>query len=239
MDARGEEKRRQLERALQQGTVMIHLDARRPGVIVPARFRDDFHLRLNVSLRFDPPDLTVGEWGVRETLSFGGVRFAVAVPWSAIFAITGPGRAGQAWMYSEEMPRELFEEAARHFGLSGAEVDQLRDEAKLIGPAELRHGAEPNDPVARRRALQVVEVVSGEFEIPEEAGNESADSPAAPVASVAPAAPAAEPAIAPVPAAPAKVEEPEAPAPSGEEQSASEQGADDKSKRRGHLRLVK
>jgi stringent starvation protein B len=95
MDARSQEKRRQLERALERGRVMIHLDARRPGVVVPERFRSDFHLRLNLSLRFDPPDLTVSEWGVRETLSFGGVRSSVAVPWSAIFAITGAERSEQ------------------------------------------------------------------------------------------------------------------------------------------------
>lgn len=169
MDPRSEEKRKQLERALEKGRVMIHLDARRPGVLVPQRFKDDFHLRLNLSLRFDPPDLTVGEWGVRETLSFGGAKFAVAVPWSAIFAITGAERTEAAWMYAEDMPRELFEEAARQFGLSGAEVDTLREEAKSIDRVELSPTSGPDAPLERRRALQVVKAVTGEFEIPEEA----------------------------------------------------------------------
>jgi stringent starvation protein B len=137
MDLRSEEKRQQLERSLERGAVIIHLDARRPGVIVPARFRQDFHLRLNLSLRFDPPDLSVGEWGVRETLGFGGVRFAVAVPWSAIFAITGAQRSDQAWLYAEDMPKELFDAAARHFGLTGDEVRQLREEAGVIDRLDL------------------------------------------------------------------------------------------------------
>lgn len=154
MDARAQEKRQQLERALERGVVMIHLDARRPGVVVPARLREDHHLRLNVSLRFDPPDLSVGEWGVRETLSFGGERFSVAVPWSAIFAITGAGRNEQAWLYPEDMPKELFDAAARHFGLTGQEVDRLREEAEALDrpePSPAREGGPP-----RRAALQVV-----------------------------------------------------------------------------------
>ena len=57
-------------------------------MLVPTTCSSEAHLRLNLSYRFDPPDLTVGEWGVRSTLSFSGSRFTVAVPWSALFAIT-------------------------------------------------------------------------------------------------------------------------------------------------------
>jgi hypothetical protein len=40
-------------------------------------------------------------------------------------------------MYAEDMPRELFEEAARQFGLTGAEVDTLREQAKSIDRTDL------------------------------------------------------------------------------------------------------
>ncbi|MGC4118284.1 MAG: ClpXP protease specificity-enhancing factor SspB [Myxococcales bacterium] len=232
MDARSEEKKRQLERALEKGRVMIHLDARRPGVIVPERFKADFHLRLNLSLRFDPPDLTVGEWGVRETLSFGGARFTVAVPWSAIFAITGAERSEAAWMYAEDMPRELFEEAARQFGLTGAEVDTLREEAKSIDRVEVPPPEQA--PEARRRAFQVVKAVTGEFELPE--GGEAEAAPAeeekragptpAPVLAPAPA-PAPAPALTPVETETSSGGPPQPP------------DGDGSGPRRGHLRLVK
>jgi stringent starvation protein B len=89
--------------------VMIHLDARRPGVLVPTSLRGEAHLRLNLSYRFDPPDLTVGEWGVRSTLSFSGSRFTVAVPWSALFAIASHVTK-EFWMYPDDMPPELLQQ---------------------------------------------------------------------------------------------------------------------------------
>jgi stringent starvation protein B len=110
MDKKGPEKKARLLAALDKGMVMIHLDARRPGVIVPASLRGEAHLRLNLSYRFDPPDLTVGEWGIRCTLSFSGSRFTVAVPWSALFAITSH-MTKEFWMYPDDMPSELIQQS--------------------------------------------------------------------------------------------------------------------------------
>lgn len=109
MDKKGPEKKARLLAALDKGMVMIHLDARRPGVLVPSSLRNESHLRLNLSYRFDPPDLTVGEWGVRCTLSFSGSRFTVAVPWSALFAITSHVTR-EFWMYPDDMPAELLQQ---------------------------------------------------------------------------------------------------------------------------------
>ncbi|HEY0880359.1 MAG TPA: stringent starvation protein B, partial [Archangium sp.] len=74
------EKKDRVLQALEEGMTQLHLDARRPGVLVPEKFRGDHHLVLNISYRFDPPDLSVSEWGVRQTLSFGGSRFTVGLP---------------------------------------------------------------------------------------------------------------------------------------------------------------
>ncbi len=90
---------------------MIHVDARRPGALVPASLKQEAHLRLNLSYRFDPPDLTVGDWGIRSTLSFSGARFRVAVPWSALFAITSYATK-EFWMYPDDMPKELIQQAS-------------------------------------------------------------------------------------------------------------------------------
>jgi stringent starvation protein B len=108
MDKKGPEKKDRLLAALDKGMVMIHLDARRPGVLVPASLRNERHLRLNLSYRFEPPDLTVGEWGVRCTLSFSGSRFTVAVPWSALFAIRSHSTE-ELWIYPDDMPPELIQ----------------------------------------------------------------------------------------------------------------------------------
>jgi len=106
MDDRASEKKDRLLAALERGLVMVHLDARRPGVLVPPDLRCESHLRLHLSYRFVPPDLSVGEWGVRSTLSFSGKRFTVAIPWSALFGITSKV-THEWWMFPEDMPTEL------------------------------------------------------------------------------------------------------------------------------------
>lgn len=114
MDRRVHEKKENLLNALDKGMAQIHLDARRPGVIVPTQHRGNHQLVLNLSYRFDPPDLTVSEWGVRETLSFGGQRFTVGVPWSAVYAVASLV-THEVWMYPDDMPKELIEGAvAKH-----------------------------------------------------------------------------------------------------------------------------
>src|SRR3954469_17227743 len=110
MDKKAAEKKERLLQALDQGMVMIHLDARRPGVLVPVNLRGEAHLRLNLSYKFEPPDLSVGDWGVSSTLSFSGSRFTVAVPWSALFAITSQ-TTKEFWMYPDDMPEELIQQA--------------------------------------------------------------------------------------------------------------------------------
>jgi len=105
-----DEKKDRLLAALDQGMVMIHVDARRPGVLVPTQLRSEPHLRLNLSYRFDPPDLSVNAWGTRCTLSFSRQRFNIAVPWSALFAISSHVTK-EFWMYPDDMPAELVQQA--------------------------------------------------------------------------------------------------------------------------------
>ena len=105
MDDRASEKKDRLLAALERGMVMVHLDARRAGVLVPQELRSESHLRLHLSYKFVPPDLSVGDWGIRSTLSFSGKRFTVAVPWSALFAITSKVTQ-EFWMFPEDMPTE-------------------------------------------------------------------------------------------------------------------------------------
>lgn len=151
MDKKGPEKKARLLAALDKGMVMIHLDARRPGVIVPPSLRTESHLRLNLSYRFDPPDLTVGEWGVRCTLSFSGSRFTVAVPWSALFAITSHVTK-EFWMYPDDMPAEL--------------IQQTMVTTKAPMPEPVAEQSAP--PVERPRAV-LREVTRQEPEEPQEA----------------------------------------------------------------------
>ena len=96
---------------------MIHLDARRPGVLVPDHLKKEPHLLLNISYRFTPPDLTVSEWGVRQTLTFSGSSFCVAVPWSALYAISSHATK-EFWMYPDDMPPELLASQAARLAIA-------------------------------------------------------------------------------------------------------------------------
>jgi stringent starvation protein B len=99
---------------LARGVTMIHLDARRPGVMVPAQYADDAHLRLNLSYRYSIPDLDINDRHVQATLSFSGRPFRCILPWEAVFGITSHGTGdGQVW--PEDLPVEVMQTfAERH-----------------------------------------------------------------------------------------------------------------------------
>jgi stringent starvation protein B len=126
-----DEKKERLLSALDQGLTQLHLDARRPGVLVPEKFKGEHHLVLNVSYRFDPPDLSVNDWGVRQTLSFGGSRFQVGVPWSAIYAVASLVTR-EFWMYPDEMPIELADSVAE--GVTEADLRPAGQEVPAERP---------------------------------------------------------------------------------------------------------
>lgn len=103
-----QEKQSKLEAMLEKGMAMIHLDARKPGVRLPAHLKTQAHLTLNLSYRFSPADLTLNIWGVRATLSFEGRPFATAIPWSAIFAMRSHVSM-EFWLFPEDVPEEFLE----------------------------------------------------------------------------------------------------------------------------------
>jgi stringent starvation protein B len=140
MDARVDEKKQRLLTALEKGMAQLHLDARRPGVLVPEQLKKEHHLVLNVSYRFDPPDLTVSDWGVRETLSFSGSRFTVGVPWSALYAVASHV-SREFWMYPDDMPPELAIAASERINteaLAGAKPEAEREAAVAEAPKNPR-----------------------------------------------------------------------------------------------------
>jgi stringent starvation protein B len=126
MDRKDEEKKKRLLAALDKGLVMIRLDARRHGVLVPTQLAAEPHLRLNLSYKFDAPDLSVDEWGVRSTLSFSGSRFRVAVPWRALFAITSHV-SNEFWLYPDDMPQELIQQTISHATTAPEELECRRE----------------------------------------------------------------------------------------------------------------
>jgi len=105
--ARAPDKRQTLLHFLERGVTMVHLDARKDGVVVPPQYAQEPHLRLNLSYRYNIPDLEMNDRLVQATLSFGGRPFQCLLPWTSIFGITSHAGEGQVW--PEDLPGEVME----------------------------------------------------------------------------------------------------------------------------------
>ena len=102
-------KKNVLEQLLEQGMVLVALDARISGVDVPAHLGKDPQLRLNLSYRFGLP-MSVDEWGVAATLTFAGVPFNCRFPWTAIFLMVSHV-SGQPYLFPDDIPAELLSQS--------------------------------------------------------------------------------------------------------------------------------
>src|SRR5678810_1475871 len=98
---------------LREGWTSLHLDARRPGVVVPQQLRGEAHLVLQYGhdLPISIPDLEVDDYGVRATLSFSRTPHLTVVPWSAVYVVACDD--GRGVLYQEDVPDDVSIIAAR------------------------------------------------------------------------------------------------------------------------------
>jgi stringent starvation protein B len=87
------------EALLRGSSMFVHLDPRREGVLVPAWFKRQPQLVLQLGLNMAVPirDLAVTEQGVSGTLSFNRSPFWCNVPWGAVYALVGEDGRGMVW----------------------------------------------------------------------------------------------------------------------------------------------
>src|SRR4030081_3532410 len=111
MSLRVPSKKQTLLQYLQRGVTMVHLDARRPGVVVPSRYTGEAHLRLNLCYRYSIPDLEIDERRIQATLSFSGAPFQCILPWESVFGITSHAGDGQVW--PADLPPEVMQTLGR------------------------------------------------------------------------------------------------------------------------------
>ena len=111
MSGRVHSKKQTLLQYLQRGVTMVHLDARRPGVVVPPQYAGDAHLRLNLCYRYSIPDFEIDDRRIQATLSFSGAPFQCILPWESVFGITSHSGDGQVW--PEDLPTEVMQTLGR------------------------------------------------------------------------------------------------------------------------------
>lgn len=92
---------------LEQATVLVHLDPRGEQVKVPAWFKRQPQLVLQVGLNMPKPipDLNVDEQGISCTLSFSNAPHFCFLPWAAVYALIGASGRGMVW--PDDVPKEV------------------------------------------------------------------------------------------------------------------------------------
>lgn len=146
-DTSEREKRARLLEMLDAGKVMVYVDPRRPGVDLPAQFKGQVAVPLNLSHRFALETFDIGPLAVRASLSFGGERHLCVLPYRAIFGFYGHADEERV-VFTDDLPSEVIiaEPAAPSEAASGA------------GPAPTEEAPEPSTPpAARRPGLRLVE----------------------------------------------------------------------------------
>lgn len=97
-------KRAVLEKLLEQGMVLVTLDTRVEGVLVPDHLQGDPQLRLNLSYRFGLPMETSDE-EVMATLTFSGVPYQCHLPWQSIYMLVSHA-TGQPFLFPADIPND-------------------------------------------------------------------------------------------------------------------------------------
>jgi stringent starvation protein B len=102
-----------------EGSVTIHLDARRAGVKLPARYltEPNFVLQYARHMPNKPiSDFRTTDRDVTATFTFDGQAHATSIPWSAVYVIAD--RTGSGRWYREDTPPESW--ARMKEGATGA-----------------------------------------------------------------------------------------------------------------------
>jgi len=92
---------------LEQATVLVHLDPRGEQVQVPAWFKRQPQLVLQIGLNMPKPipDLNVDDDGISCTLSFSNAPHFCQLPWSSVYALIGA--SGRGMVLPADVPKEV------------------------------------------------------------------------------------------------------------------------------------
>ena len=137
---------------LKEGSTSLHLDARRPGVVVPEAFRQEAHLMLQYGydLAISIPDLEVDEHGVRATLSFSRTPHITVIPWTAVYAIASVD--GRGVLYPEDVPGDVSVMSGSEAG-EASESPQIPAEVATMGGGKSSGDGVPEARMRRLRSI--------------------------------------------------------------------------------------
>ncbi len=125
-----------------QSSVYVHLDPRGPDVFVPAWFKNQPQLVLQVGMNMAVPipDLNVGQSALSCTLSFNRRPEFCKIPWGAVYGLVGEDGRGMIW--PDSIPPEVASAA------KAAEA-KSKESKRPKGHLRLAH-SEPPAPASER-----------------------------------------------------------------------------------------
>jgi stringent starvation protein B len=140
---------------LERTSVFVHLDPRRPGVMVPQGFlkQPQLVLQIGLNMAIQIPDLDVGDEGISCTLSFNKRPHFCSLPWSSIYALIGEQGGGMVW--PEDVPPEVV---SQQRAAAKKETKPRKPGLRAIngsasgaqGDSADRNGSDSDEPPARR-----------------------------------------------------------------------------------------
>lgn len=127
-------------------SLFVHLDARRPGVVVPGRYKQSYQLVLQFGSDLPVPieNLTIGKDKLGATLTFDQKPFHCVIPWPAVFFMVGETHRDRGFAWPRDCPGELLHKVH----------DRDMEEARRKGIVKDRDG--PEAKAARKRAIFTV-----------------------------------------------------------------------------------
>ncbi len=125
--------------ALLEGpSLFVHLDPRRPGVVVPKWFMGQPQLVLQIGLNMAVkiPDLAVDDNGITCTLSFNRSPFWCHLPWTAVYALVGEDGRGMIW--PNDMPPEVAAQSTNKPAAPAGKAPAKKGRSKLAAVGDER-----------------------------------------------------------------------------------------------------
>jgi stringent starvation protein B len=191
---------------LEQATVLVHLDPRGDQVQVPAWFKRQPQLVLQIGLNMPKPipDLNVDEEGISCTLSFSNSPHYCHLPWASVYALIGASGRGMVW--PDDVPKEV---AGQYVVTTPKEEAKPRTALRAVGaepsPDEQAAKADAKKKKRARKAKEARETEKAtratrsakkklDPNHPAEVAPEKARAPRQPAPAAAPVAAAAPPA---------------------------------------------
>ncbi len=127
-------KEEEMLRLLKHGTVMVFVDSRREGVLVPEHLKGDFQLRLNFDYAFEIPDFQVLPDRLEASLSFNKKNFFCVLPFESVYLMINHF-IQQGSLFTESIPVEMLE-AFAGLNQQKLEREQKMSQFKVIVPEE-------------------------------------------------------------------------------------------------------